>query len=76
MAKKKGAEWMSWTFVADQLARGMLQAVGALLVYALAIWLIIANSDRFGYLKDALALKAPMLDNRVATGSRDPPGAQ
>ena len=44
MAAKK-LSWMSWSFVLENITKGMLQAVGAIILYAFVIIWIINKSD-------------------------------
>ena len=51
-------DWTSRGFILENVAKGVLQAIASLSVYALAIWLAIKYSSKFILLGDAVDVKA------------------
>ena len=68
-------DWTSRGFILENVAKGVLQAIASLSVYALAIWLAIKYSSKFILLGDAVDVKLPMLRNKhdaaAAAGAAD-----
>lgn len=51
--------WLTWTYVAKHVAEGAFQAIGALFIYALAIWALLMGV--FGASNSATVQKAVMM---------------
>lgn len=58
---KPNQDWTSKGFILENLAKGVLQAIASLSVYALAIWVAIRYSSKFIVLGDAVDAKLPAL---------------
>lgn len=54
-------DWTSRGFILENVAKGFLQALASLTVYAVAIWAVLKFSGRLGFLGDAIDVKLPML---------------
>lgn len=54
-------DWTSKGFILENVAKGVLQAIASLTVYALAIWIAIRYSSKFIILGDAVDAKLPAL---------------
>lgn len=60
--KKTGwAKWLTWAFVAEQIAKGMFNAVGSVFVYVAIILLVLSQAKGTTALRDALSFRAPAL---------------
>ena len=62
MTHAPNQDWTSRGFLLENVAKGVLQAIASLAVYAIAIWIIIANSGHLSFLSDALKTKIPVLN--------------
>ena len=51
--------WLTWTYVAKHIAEGAFQAIGALFIYALAIWALLMGV--FGSSNSAVVQRAVVL---------------
>lgn len=60
---------LTWRFVLEQLFKGILQAVGAVAVYISIVLVIINSPPGSRALRDALALRAPGLNQLSGTAS-------
>ena len=60
---------LTWRFVLEQLFKGILQAVGAVAVYISIVLVIINSPSGSRALRDALALRAPGLNQLSGTAS-------
>ena len=71
--KKTGwAKWLTWAFVAQQIAKGMLNAVGSVFIYVALILLIIHQVAGTETLRNALAVRAPALSTAGARSGTAP----
>ena len=62
----------AWTFVGAELARGALQAVGGLFIYAFAIWLVVSNVLTDGQknaIRNAIAFRTSVIATSSSTTS-------
>ena len=54
-------DWKSRGFLLENVAKGLLQALASLAVYAVAIWFAIKYGSRFVLLGDAVDTKMPIM---------------
>jgi hypothetical protein len=62
MAVKK--PWLTWTFVAQNLTKGGLSAIGSIVVYVMVLWFVVSKwvkNSESSILTRALAMRAPGL---------------
>ena len=60
----KAPAWLDRSFVGKELAKGALNAVGGIAIYAFVIWLILSNllgTARSKQMNTALEMRAPGL---------------
>jgi len=55
----QGSAWFTWSFVGESLAKGGLQAVGAIVVYAAVVFYLLSRKSDI--LDKAITLRAPLL---------------
>ncbi len=62
---------LTWLAVLREVGVGALQAVGAIAVYTLVLYIVLKNYVRSDLLRDAVALRSPVMG--VASGASSPP---
>lgn len=72
MAPKKEKEgwfdFLTWRFVATNISGGMLQAIGAIVIYAWVIYIVISGYIGNSEFKNAIVLKTGGLINPKSPG--------
>lgn len=66
---------LTWVAALREVGVGALQAVGAIAVYTLVLYIVLKNYVRSGLLRDAVVLRAPVLGIASGAPLQSPPAS-